>query len=104
MWSEECGVWSENSTEIQYSYTKSLVLETYLTPHSTFLIPHSTFHIPHSTLHILLLSRLTKGERLDIGFYNRFTFSAKHATDGIFEFVVFNAERLLCCSQENHVR
>ena len=35
-------MWSENSTEIQYSYTKSLVLETYLTPHSTFLIPHSS--------------------------------------------------------------
>ena len=35
----ECGMWSENSTEIQYSYAKSLVLETYLTPHSTFLIP-----------------------------------------------------------------
>ena len=35
-------MWSENSTEIQYSYAKSLVLETYLIPHSTFLIPHSS--------------------------------------------------------------
>ena len=33
---------NENSTEIQYSYTKSLVLKAYLIPHSSFRIPHST--------------------------------------------------------------
>ncbi len=45
-------MWSENSTEIQYSYIKPLVLESI--SHSTLLTPHSTkhisFHIPHSTL------------------------------------------------------
>ena len=37
--SVECGVRSENSTEIQYSCTKPLVLETFLTPHSSLLTP-----------------------------------------------------------------
>ena len=37
--SVECGVRSENSAEIQYSCTKPLVLETFLTPHSTLLTP-----------------------------------------------------------------
>ena len=32
-------MWSENSAEIQSSYTKPLVLETYLTPHSSLLTP-----------------------------------------------------------------
>jgi hypothetical protein len=32
-------MWSENSTEIQYSYTKPLELEAYLTPHSTLHTP-----------------------------------------------------------------
>ena len=35
--SVECGVRSENSAEIQYSCTKPLVLETFLTPHSSLL-------------------------------------------------------------------
>ena len=43
----ECGMWSENSTEIQYSYTKSLVLE--IKSHSSFHIPHSTINTPHSS-------------------------------------------------------
>ena len=33
-------MWSENSTEIKYSYTKSLVLESI--SHSTLLTPHSS--------------------------------------------------------------
>ncbi len=37
--SVECGVRSENSAEIQYSCTKPLVLETFLTPHSSLLTP-----------------------------------------------------------------
>jgi hypothetical protein len=40
MWSVDCGVWIENTTEIKYSYTKSLVLESI--SHSTLLTPHST--------------------------------------------------------------
>jgi hypothetical protein len=44
-------MWSENSTEIQYSYIKPLVLESI--SHSTLLTPrsisHSTFHTPHSS-------------------------------------------------------
>ena len=40
VWSEECGV--RIVLEIQYSYTKSLVLETYLTPHSTLLTSRIT--------------------------------------------------------------
>ena len=37
--SVECGVRSEYSAEIQYSCTKPLVLETFLTPHSSLLTP-----------------------------------------------------------------
>ena len=45
-------MWSENSTEIQDSYTKPLVLETYLTPHSTFHTPRNNSSVltPQNTL------------------------------------------------------
>ena len=42
--SEECGVWSENSTEIQSSIPENS---------HTQNISHSTFHTPHSTINIL---------------------------------------------------
>ena len=48
VWSEECGV--RIVLEIQYSYIKSLVLETYLTPHSTLHIPHKLIILPQSLL------------------------------------------------------
>ena len=70
MWNVECGVWSENSTVIQYSYTKSLELITYLTPHSTLLTPqYSSLHIPRQRdileqdipLHFQIVLPLTNG-------------------------------------------
>ena len=42
--SEECGMWSENSTEIQSSIPENS---------HTQNISHSTFHTPHSTINIL---------------------------------------------------
>ena len=53
-WSEECGVRSENGTEIQDSYTKSLISE---------IISHSTLHTPHS-------SNLSSRQRYHIDFSN----------------------------------
>ena len=53
-WSEECGVRSENGTEIQDSYTKSLIPE---------IISHSTLHTPHS-------SNLSSRQRYHIDFSN----------------------------------
>ena len=41
-------MWSENSTEIQYSYAKSLILE--IKSHSSFHIPHSTINTPQIKL------------------------------------------------------
>ena len=58
-WSEECGVRSENGTEIQDSYTKSLIPE---------IISHSTLHTPHSSnLHS---SNLSSRQRYHIDFSN----------------------------------
>jgi hypothetical protein len=42
--SEECGVWSENTSEGKSTS------RTNLTPHSTLLTPHSPLHTPHSSL------------------------------------------------------
>ena len=48
MWSVDCGVWSENTTEIKYSYTKSLVLESI--SHSTLLTPHFSTTVAWATV------------------------------------------------------
>ena len=58
---------SEISTEIQYSYTKSLVLETFLTPHSSLLTPLKSLHVLMQTLFFIL-------------FCARFTLSLQHKT------------------------
>ena len=38
-------MWSENSSEIKYSYIKPLVLETFLTPHSSLHTPQLIIYI-----------------------------------------------------------